>query len=79
MKEALLTFTVFLFLGQTHFSPGQVSAMCCSTTKLDWSCNTVDTYLVESWGYFLTDKPSSVPESNLNLEDESESNKGSVA
>ena len=30
-------------------------------------------YLVESLGYFLPDKPSSVPESNPNSEDEAES------
>ena len=38
-----------------------------------WSSNTADTYSVESQGYFLPDKHSSVPESNPNSEDKSES------
>ena len=36
-------------------------------------------YLVESRGYFLPDKPSSVSESNPNSEDEPESKDSSVA
>ena len=51
----------------------------CITAKPDWSSNTPDTYLVGSLGYFLPDKPSSVPESNPNSEDESESEDTSVA
>ena len=38
--------------------------------KPDRSHNEANTYLVESRGYFLPDKPSSVPDSNLNSEDE---------
>ena len=45
----------------------------CGTAKPDWSSNAPDTYLVESLGYFLPDKPRSVPESNPNSEDESKS------
>ena len=44
----------------------------------DLSRNAADTYLVESRGYFLPDKSSSVPESNPNSEDESESEDTSV-
>ena len=50
----------------------------CGTAKPDGSRNAADTYLVESLGYFLPDKPSSVPESNPNSEDESESEDTSV-
>ena len=50
----------------------------CGTAKPDGSRNAADTYLVESLGYFLPHKPSSVPESNPDSEDESESEDTSV-
>ena len=51
----------------------------CSTAKPDWSSNALDTYLVESLGYFLPNKPRNVAESNPNSEDESKSEDRSVA
>ena len=51
----------------------------CSTVKPDRSSNALDMYLVESLGCFLPNKPSSVPESHPNSEDESEPEDTSVA
>ena len=46
--------------------------------KPDQSHNAAEMHQVESRGYFLPDKPSSVSESNPNSEDESESEDTSV-
>ena len=51
----------------------------CDIAKLDRSSSALDTNLVASLGYFLPDKPRSVPESNPNSEDESKSEDRRVA
>ena len=50
-----------------------------TVSKQDRSSNALDTWLVESLGYFLPDEPRSVSESNPNSEDESKSEDRSVA